>query len=470
VKQFVVYFVGAALLATLSAAVPATAARSSLVAPNAAAQPDSRVASTDPNTDTAPLGLPNPATEPDEGDGIAAMVNDVPITQYDVRQRTALFVATSGVQPTPDNLKKMRSQILDSLETEQLQIQEAKRKNISVSMPEVDKQIDKIIEDNHMSIDQLKAMLAKQGVDFSTLRAQIAAQLVWQKAVEDEFQDRINVSQQDIDAELARQAEGADKPHFLVSEIFLAVETPDQDAKVLKNITDLQGQLQLGAPFQIVARQFSQSPSAASGGDIGWVHEGQLPEELNQALEKMTPGSVSAPIRSVGGYYILALRERQEAMGTKIPTAPTPAPSDKIPLARLLLPLGPKPTQQIAVNAMKMGAAIERQVNSCAVLPQVSQKIRGSVYMNLGPMKPTELSAEMQQALAKTEPGQPAPPFISEAGVELIFRCDKPVIKETAYQIPTRQQVEEQLFDQQVTAFARRYLRDLRRQADVETR
>ncbi len=451
--------VGTAFLAAL-AAVPSASASSRHTAP--AAQ-NERVASTEP---AGPV-----ETDADQGDGVAAMVNDQPITQYDVRQRAALFVATSGVQPTPDNLKKLRSQILEQLETEQLQIQEAKRKDISVSMTEVDKSIDKIVSDNHLSLDQLKAMLAKNGVDFGTLRQQIAAQIVWQKAVEDEFQDRINVSQSDIDAELARQAQGADKPHFLVSEIFLAVDTPEQDAKVLKDITDLQSQLQLGAPFQIIARQFSQSPSAASGGDIGWVHEGQLPQELNEALEKMTPGTVSAPIRSVGGYYILVLRERQEAAGTKIPQAPAaPTPSDKIPLARLLLPLGPKPTQQIAENAMKMGAQISSRVVSCNNLDKISAQIHGSVYMNLGPMKLTDLSAEMQQALARTEPGQAATPFISPAGVELIFRCDKAVPKITAFEMPTRQQVEEELFDQQVTAFARRYMRDLRRQADVETR
>jgi peptidyl-prolyl cis-trans isomerase SurA len=359
---------------------------------------------------------------------------------------------------------------LQQLVTEQLQLQEAKRKNITISRPEVDKSIDRIVTDNHLNLDQLKGMLSRNGVEFNTLRTQIASQLVWQKTVEDEFQDRINVTQEDIDAELARLALGASKTHYLVSEIFLPVDTPDQDARVQKDITDLKSQLDLGAPFQAVARQFSQSPSAAAGGDVGWVYDGQLAQELNQELGKMTPGETSPPIRSTGGYYLLNLRERQEPAGTKIPeVTQSSAPKESLPLDRVLLALGPHPTQATAESAMKLAVEISQRVVACANLDKIAAQIHGQ-YMSLGEMKLSDMSQEMQEALAKTEPGQVAQPFVSSAGIEIIARCDKPVPKITAIHIPTRQEVEEQLFDQQVTAFARRYLRNLRRQADVETR
>ncbi len=461
------------MTAVLALAVPSAAARH-LVSPSAASQPptaaqppatggDEEIASTEP-------GAPTDTNALLHNDGVAAVVNDAAVSEYDLRQRVALFVATSGVQASDDAIKKIRPQILEQLENEQLQIQEAKRKHITVSTPEVDKAIDKIISDNHLNLDQLKGVLAKNGVSYSTLRAQIAAQLIWQKTVEDEFQDQINITEADIDDEMARQMQGADKPHYDVNVIFLAVDTPEDDAKVQKNIDDLEQQLQSGSQFQVVARQFSQSPSAASGGDIGWVHDGQLAPELNDELRKMKPNEISQPIRSTGGYYILQLKARQEAMGTKIPVAAPKAPTDTIPLARLLLPLGPKPTRELAEGAMKMAAQITERVQSCDHLDKVAAQIRGSVFMRLPPMKPSDMSPEMRDALAKTQPGQPATPFVSPAGVEMIFRCDKaePVI--TAWTAPTRDQVQEELFDQAVTAFARRYMRDLRRQADVETR
>ena len=427
-------------------------------------------------------GAPAPATNvlpaaegPKEGhrlgDGVAAIVNDSVVSDYDLRQRIALFLATSGVKPSEEATKQIRAQVLKQLETERLQLQEALRKNISVSGSEVDKAIDNIIKENHLTLDQLKGMLAQSGVAMATLRTQIATEIAWSKAVQDEFTDRIDISSADVDEEMKRIAEGAKKPHFLVSEIFMSVDNPEQDEKVRKDAEGLEAQLHAGAPFNAVARQFSQNPSAAEGGNIGWVHDGQLAPELNNALQKLGPGEVSPPIRSTGGYYILALRERQEGAGTKLPTAPVSTlPPGELPLARILLPTGPKPEPALLQNAMKAANVIRDHIDSCERLPQMVKQIQGAVYMDLGQMKLVDLSPDIQKALEHTEPGEVAPPFLSDAGIEIIVRCDKAVPKLTAFQMPTRQAVEQELFETQITALSRQYMRDLRRSADVEDR
>ncbi len=205
---------------------------------------------------------------------------------------------------------------------------------------------------------------------------------------------------------------------------------------------------------------------------MGWVHEGQLAPEINAALAKMQTGTVSAPIRGIGGYYIVTLRERQEPLGTKIAQAPTgpSGPAGTLPLARLLLPLGGQPTKEEAEAVMKVGAQIRGRVTSCDQLDKVHEQMPGSVYMNLGDTKLDELNPEIQKALTGSHPGDVATPFISEAGIEIIARCDKKVPVMTAYVMPSRQQVEEQLFDQQISAYARRYLRDLKRDANIQVR
>lgn len=415
---------------------------------------------------------PGDAKPADPSDSVAALVNDAPITEYDLSQRILLFVATSGLQATPDVMAKLRDQILKQLETEQLQIQEARRKNITVSPTDVDKSIERILNDNHLTKEQLAGLLAKTGVKMDTLRAQIAVQIAWQKAVQDEFQDRVNITPQDVDEELAREMEGASKTHFLVSSIFLEVENPDQDAKVLKDAQDIHAQLASGASFSTVARQFSQSPTAASGGDLGWVYQGQLPSELDTALQKMEPGQVSEPIRSSGGYYILGLRERQEAAGYKAPDPSTLKPTGPLTVARLLLPVGPNPPKDYLDNVLKIAGQIREHVNGCDTLPKLAEQIHGLVYQDLTKMglKITDLSQEIQDAIAKAGPGEATPPFRSPAGVEMMVRCDKRIVQKTAWQPPTRQEVEENLFDQQITMLSRRYLRDLRRSANVEVK
>lgn len=405
------------------------------------------------------------------GDGVAAIVNDTVISDFDLRQRVALFVATSGARPNDKQMKEIRSQVLEQLETERLQLLEAQRGNITVSSGEVDKAIDNIISDNHLTMDRLDAMLHANGVYMATLRAQIAAQIAWSKTVQSRYGEDVHVTQADIDGELQRLAEGANKPRFRVSEIFMAVDTPEEADKVEKEMEELAGQIQTGAPFAAVARQFSQNPTAAQGGDLGWVVPGQLPPELDKVLLDMQPGGVTKPIRSTGGFYILALRAREEPEGTKAPEAEKPQyPPGILPLARVLLPIGPKPPKDLLQRATEAAGVIRSNIQNCAMLPQLVGQMQGAVYMNLGTMHLTDLSQQMQAALANTSPGETTQPFHSDAGVELIVRCDVAQPKITTFKMPTRDEVEQKLYEDQITVLARRYMRDLRRNADIETR
>ncbi|MGH6889636.1 MAG: peptidylprolyl isomerase [Rhizomicrobium sp.] len=452
----------AALILALGAGSAAIAARPTR---EAAAEPPAATTTTEPNAAALAASVVN------HGDGVAATVNDSVISDYDLRQRIALFIATSGVRPNGTALEAIRDQVLKELETEQMELLEAKKDNVSVTAADVDKAISDIVKSNHLSMDRLKSVLAQGGVDMATLRAQLSVQIAWSKLVQDQLGDRVHVAPEDVDAELAKIKAGANKPRYLVSEIFQSVDSPDEDAKVLKDMTNLDNQIQLGAPFAAVARQFSQNPTAAQGGDLGWVQDGQVPPELMNRIETMNAGDVSQPIRAQSGYYIVQLREKEEPAGTKIAAAPPPAtPPGTLPLVRILLPMGPKPDKTLLARALQGAAVVRAHIRDCEQARDIASKVPGSVFMNLGTMKLADLSADMQNAIAKAGPGQTTEPFTSAAGVELIVRCDKAPPKESVMVIPTRAQVEEQLYEQQMTILARRYLRDLRREADVETR
>jgi peptidyl-prolyl cis-trans isomerase SurA len=424
------------------------------------------------------LATPPTATSPASADAnhfedsVVALVNDHPISAYDLNQRMALVMSTSNIPPTPEMKKKIRDQVLEQLETELVQRLEAQKNDITISSVEVDRQIQGILHDNNISMDQLKAVLARGHVELTTLRAQIAAQLVWQKTVEQQYAGRVNITPEAVDAEMTRIAEGQNKMHYVVSEIFLAVDNPDQDEKVLKDAQSLEAQIQAGAPFPAIARQFSQSPSAAEGGDIGLIYDGQLAPELSAALAKMKTGDISPPVRSTGGYYILALRQRLEPVGTKIldTSGQSRILPSTLPLARILLPLPPNTPKAVTENALKIAVAIGSHVANCQMLPKMVAQVKGAVYMNLGVTRLADLSQQIRDVLAKTESGGVAEPLQSAAGIELFVRCDIAVVKQQAYVLPKREDVERQLFEEQISAMARRYNRDLKRNADIEVR
>ena len=442
-----------------------------LCAKEAPAGAAAKSAATPPGTEELNVGETREEAQL-KGDSVAAIVNDTVITDYDLRQRVGLYLATSNAHPSPEALKKVREQVLRQLETERIQLLEAQKNKITVSAADVDKSIDNILKDNHLTLQQLTAILGRSGVKLATMRSQIAAQVAWSKAVQAQYGDRIDITKADVDAELQRMAQGRDKPHFLVSEIFLPVDNPEDDGKVLKNMQDMEDQLHSGAAFGELARQFSQNPTAASGGDMGVVIQGQLPKELDDALNQMRPGSLSPPIRSTGGYYILALRARQEGEGAKVPdVAPKPVNEhpNSLPLDRILIPIGPKPPKELLDKVVAFATNIRTQIQGCDGLGDAIKKLKGVVFMNLGNMRLADLSPQIQQALAQTQAGQTTVPFQSAAGVELFVRCDKGAPPpQSAFQMPSRDDVEQQLFEQRMAVLSRQYLRDLRRDADIE--
>jgi len=451
-----------ASLSVLAAATPFASAKTSSSRP---AQPAAPAAAAPAEPGKEPL-----QTNDNAADGVAAVVNDSIISDYDLRQRVALFLATSGVQPTPDRLKQIREQVLTQLETERLEMLEATKNKISVSTGEVDKAINNILSDNHISLDQLKKVMSGAGVEMSTFRGQIAAQIAWSKAVDAQYGDNIHITQQAVDGEMDRIMAGKDKAHFRVFEIFEAVDSPEQDAKVLQSVQGLLEQIRSGAGFDTVARQFSQNPTAAQGGDLGIIQEGQLVPELNNALLKMKPGQVSEPIKASGGYYLLFLRGRLEPAGTKVPDKPAASDTPgELPLARVLLPIGTKPGEKLLQGAMQAANMLRQHIDGCENLQEVVSHLHGAMYFNLGKMQLASLSTQMRDALEKTHPGETTEPFTSPAGIELIVRCDSPAPTMQVFQPPKREEVENQLYETQMSVYARRYLRDLKRVANIET-
>jgi peptidyl-prolyl cis-trans isomerase SurA len=159
-------------------------------------------------------------------------------------------------------------------------------------------------------------------------------------------------------------------------------------------------------------------------------------------------------------------------LGTKIASIPTgvTGPAGTLPLARLLFPVNPRASKDELDPVMKVAVQIQQHYLGCDQLDELHTKMNGTIYMNLGDAKLADLSPQIQEEMKDTHPGEAAPPFLSEAGIELIGRCDKRIEVKTAYVMPTRQQVEDQLFQNQIATLARRYLRDLKREANIQLR
>ena len=207
---------------------------------------------------------------------IAAVVNEDVITVYDVQSRVQMFMATSGMENSPEMQRRLVPQVVQSLIDERLKLQEAKKLKIATTDAEVRNAVDLIEQNNNMQPGTFRRMMDEKGVDMTTLLSQIEADVAWLKVVRQELRRDVVVAPEEVKTVLARLTANQGKPENEVSEIFLPINVSTRDADVRQLAERLVQQARTGTPFAALAQQFSQSPTAAVGGDLGWVLRGEM--------------------------------------------------------------------------------------------------------------------------------------------------------------------------------------------------
>ena len=191
------------------------------------------------------------------------MVNDEIISTYDLSQRMRLLIATSGVQPTQENLPQFQREALISLIDEHLQLHELKRvekdqkMSIIASDDDVRDEIAGMAKENNMSTDAFLAAMQAQGISRETLFQEIRAQVSWQRWIQGRYGSRLRIGEDQIKATQARLTAAATKPQYQVSEVLIDANRVGGMQAAMQGAQQLVTQMQQGAPFASVARQFS---------------------------------------------------------------------------------------------------------------------------------------------------------------------------------------------------------------------
>lgn len=391
---------------------------------------------------------------------IAAIVNDNPITEYDVYQRMAFIVSQAGFQLTEDDIAQMREQILRTLIDETLKLEEALTFEVSPRRKDVDEQLQQIASQNNLTIAQIEESLGSLNIGMATLERQIMADLVWNEIVSGRFRSSISITDEEINAVYQRTVANANKPQYRVFEIFYRVDSPEQEAEIRNGMLQLVDQIKQGADFRAIAQQISYSPSATQGGDIGWVQDGQLPPELNMVIRNLKPGEVSQPIRSISGYYLLLLAERRMIGGAD-------PMKTVVTLQQLIFPMSKDtPPEQLQAAGNYLFQA-SQAVKSCDDLIALQEKFPTSAMSERSTLTIGEVDQVFQTAVIPMQAGEASAPILTNQGFHIIGLCDR---EDVETNLPDREQIEDNLANQQITMMARRYLRDLRNDAVVEMR
>ena len=390
--------------------------------------------------------------------GIAAVVNEDIITVFDVQSRLGMFIATSGLENTPDIQRRILPQVIQSLIEERLKIQEAKRLKITTTEPEVRDAVSLIENNNNMQPGSFRKLLEERGVDMSTLFMQIEADVAWVKVVRQELRRNVLVAPEEVKNVLERLKANQGKPEHWLSEIFLPVNANSSEADVRQIADRLVQQARGNTPFPALAQQFSQSPTAAVGGDLGWVLQGELEDELDRAVMGMEPNEISEPIRSTTGYHILALRGRRAA------GAPDPMMSG-VTLSQIYLPTQGGRALTEAQTA-QLSNTIVTQMTSCTQMNELAARSGAPGSGPIDMIRVGGLPETVRNAVAALPVGRISQPLDVPGARLFVMVCSR--LDDSG--LPGEDQIAGKLENDKLENLARQKLRDLRRQALVDVR
>lgn len=391
---------------------------------------------------------------------IAATVNEDIISVYDLISRTRLAIIASRLEDNNETRQRVARQLLRIMIDEKLQIQEAKRLGLSVSNKELEEAVERIEQANRWAPGQFKQFLQQTQIPASAALDQIRANLMWQKVVRRRLRPQVDISDTEVDEALAKLRENIGKPENRVAEIFLPVERPQQEPEVQRAAETIVQRIRAGTPFPEMARQFSQSPSAGQGGDLGWMQPGQLEPQLERVVATMQPREVSAPIRTLTGFSILYLIERRIFQGGGN------AGDATVQIDQLVLPLPTSARAPEVASQMNLAQQLAENANSCADLAALAKEVKGGKASTLGSGPLNSLPGEARQAVNGLKVNQPSAPLRTPEGVKILMICRR----DGGDGMPSREAITNQLLQQQMELQARRYIRELRQTATVDIR
>lgn len=275
-----------------------------------------------------------PAWAEKRAEGIAAVVNAGAISMSDLDDRMKMVMSSAGLPNTKDVKDRVRPQVLSTLVEEQIKLQEADRLKLKISDADIDQAIGEIASQNKMTPAAFKQMFKARGLPVKSLRAQIRAQIAWMKVVTREIRPDIEVSETDIDAELNALNAKVGQDEFLLAEIMLPVDRPQDEKNVTALAQKLTAQIQKDpASFPALAQQFSRATSAARGGDMGWVGLDQMPSDIVSEMGTAQSGTLIGPFKDTVGLHIILVRERRARAAENLPSRD--AIANRIGLERL---------------------------------------------------------------------------------------------------------------------------------------
>jgi peptidyl-prolyl cis-trans isomerase SurA len=352
-------------------------------------------------------------------DRVAATVNEGVVLSSELDEQMMIIserLRAQNQQLPAQNV--LRTQVLDRLILQELQMQRANRAGIKVSDETLNNALRDVAEQNKIALADLPAALAQQGIDYASYREGIRKELAMQILRQRDVIGRINVSPREIDQFLERQKKmPSESNEYDVSHILIAVPqaaTPEELDNATKRADEVYKRATAGEDFGQLAVSFSNAQTALEGGKLGWRKGSELPTFLGEAIAGMKKGDITAPMRTPSGFHIVKLNDMRGNAQVIV---------NQVHARHILIK--PNELQDDATVQQKLAAIRDRIVNKgenfAAVASVVSEDPGSSAEGGeLGWANPGTFVPEFEKQLAQLQPDEISQPFRTQFGWHII--------------------------------------------------
>lgn len=404
-----------------------------------------------------------------QADFIAAVVNSEPITNNEVQREMArVRQQLAAQQRAPLDQAGLAAEVLESLINRKVQLQVARETGIRVEDAAVDQAEQSVASQNQIDQDELTRRLAREGMTRGQFREQLREQIMLQRLRERDLAARVQVTEQDIDQYLKEQQGGQrlSDLQLNLAQVLVAVPesaTPEQVAALQQRAQQVAQRARAGENFSALAREFSDAPERADGGQLGLRAADRYPPLFVQATASLSVGDVAAPVRSPAGFHVLKVIEK---VNTALPAATlTQSHARHI----LLLPSA----KLSAAEAKRRLEDFRQQVLSgkadfAALARANSQDGSAAQGGDLGWANPGMFVPEFEDTMNHLAPGEISEPMQSRFGVHLIQLLERRRVALSPQQ--QRESVRAMLREKKLDEAYQPWVQELRGRAYVEMR
>lgn len=368
---------------------------------------------------------------------IVAIVNDTPISSYDVTMRMKMLELQQPGFSSSEPAKTLRKKVLEQLIDEKVKKQEGEKRGFKVTDKDVAQAGEHMERQLGLQKGGLRALLAQHGIPYKAVEEQIISDLYWLQVMHASDLPLTAVSEADVKNRMAFLKNELKVPGYLVSEIWVS------DKEAADNVDK---ELKMGHEFDGVAGRYSTVPSAAQGGMLGWIKQGYYPADIEKVLEGLEPGHISPPIKTDKGYAFILLHDKK---------APSQVEIDVWEMAQMGIPEG------------KISPVLEsmlKTLHDCNGFIELAKNIAIEPSIRRGQLNPGQLPNGLKEKMMAAQENEVVGPY-PMSGVQMFFMA---CAKKKQSLLPKEEAVREQLGLEQVEALSDKLLRSLRKKAVVE--